>query len=108
MSVDYKVKYTQQLQFIKDNYATFAVPYNGEYNNHGAGAATKGRVAWSHQLTKKEAAKVTIKHVGVMTRENKTPKIALKNFNFYEKKAIDILYNQKHKYADIKIGRAHV
>ena len=34
-----------------------------EYNNHGAGAATKGRVAWSHQLTKKEAAKVTIKNV---------------------------------------------
>ncbi len=34
-----------------------------EYNNHGAGAATKGRVAWSRQLTKKEAAKVTIKNV---------------------------------------------
>ena len=28
-----------------------------EYNNHGAGAATKARVAWSRQLTKKEAAK---------------------------------------------------
>ena len=34
-----------------------------EYNNHGAGAATKARVAWSRQLTKKEAAKVTIKNV---------------------------------------------
>ena len=34
-----------------------------EYKNHGPGAATKGRVAWSHQLTKKEAAKVTIKNV---------------------------------------------
>ena len=33
LSVDYKVKYTQQLQVIKDNYATFAVPYNGEDNN---------------------------------------------------------------------------
>ena len=33
LSVDYKVKYTQQLQAIKDNYATFAVPYNGEDNN---------------------------------------------------------------------------
>ena len=33
LSVDYKVKYTQQLQIIKDNYATFAVPYNGEDNN---------------------------------------------------------------------------
>ena len=42
-----------------------------------------------------EMFKITIKHVGVMTRENKTPKIALKNFNFYEKNAIDILYNQK-------------
>ena len=30
---DYKGKYTQQLQVIKDNYATFAVPYNGEDNN---------------------------------------------------------------------------
>ncbi|WP_417090666.1 toxin C-terminal domain-containing protein, partial [Leyella stercorea] len=33
LSVDYKGKYTQQLQAIKDNYATFAVPYNGEDNN---------------------------------------------------------------------------
>lgn len=33
LSVDYKVKYTQQLQVIKDNYATFAVPYNGEDKN---------------------------------------------------------------------------
>lgn len=33
LSVDYKEKYTQQLQDIKDNYATFAVPYNGEDNN---------------------------------------------------------------------------
>ena len=33
LSVDYKVKYTQQLQVIKDNYETFAVPYNGEDNN---------------------------------------------------------------------------
>ena len=33
LSVDYKVKYTQQLQVIKDNYTTFAVPYNGEDNN---------------------------------------------------------------------------
>ena len=33
LSVDYKVKYTQQLQVIKDNYATSAVPYNGEDNN---------------------------------------------------------------------------
>ena len=30
-----------------------------EYNNHGAGASTKGRAPWSHQLTKEEAAKVT-------------------------------------------------
>ena len=33
LSVDYKGKYTQQLQVIKDNYTTFAVPYNGEDNN---------------------------------------------------------------------------
>jgi len=33
LSVDYKGKYTQQLQVIKDNYATFAVLYNGEDNN---------------------------------------------------------------------------
>ena len=30
LSVDYKQKYAGQLQVIKDNYATFAVPYNGE------------------------------------------------------------------------------
>ena len=33
LSVDYKEKYAGQLQVIKDNYATFAVPYNGEDNN---------------------------------------------------------------------------
>ena len=33
MSVDYKVKYAGQLQAIKDYYATFAAPYNGEDNN---------------------------------------------------------------------------
>ena len=33
LSVDYKGKYTGQLQVIKDTYATFAVPYNGEDNN---------------------------------------------------------------------------
>ena len=30
-----------------------------EYNNHGEGAQTKERVAWSRQLTKKEAALIT-------------------------------------------------
>ncbi len=34
-----------------------------EYNNSGAGAAPKKRVAWSRQLTKKEAAQVTIENV---------------------------------------------
>ena len=33
LSVDYKQKYAGQLQVIKDNYATFAVPYKGEDNN---------------------------------------------------------------------------
>ena len=30
-----------------------------EYNNHGAGAQPQQRVAWSHQLTKKEALQIT-------------------------------------------------
>ena len=30
-----------------------------EYNNHGAGAQPQQRVAWSHQLTKKEAQQIT-------------------------------------------------
>ena len=34
-----------------------------EYNNSGAGASTKGRAPWSKQLTKKEAAKVTLENV---------------------------------------------
>ena len=29
VNVDYDVKYSQQLQAIKENYATFGVPYNG-------------------------------------------------------------------------------
>ena len=34
-----------------------------EYGNTGAGASTKGRATWSKQLTKKEAAKITITNV---------------------------------------------
>ena len=35
----------------------------GEYKNKGKGADTEGRVAWSHQLSRKEASKYDIKHV---------------------------------------------
>lgn len=34
-----------------------------EYDNHGEGAATKERAAWTRQLTKKEAVKVTLENV---------------------------------------------
>jgi len=34
-----------------------------EYNNRGEGAATANRATWSKQLTKKEAAKITIENV---------------------------------------------
>lgn len=34
-----------------------------EYNNRGAGASPKTRVAWSRQLSKKEAAQVTLQNV---------------------------------------------
>lgn len=34
-----------------------------EYDNHGEGAATKERPAWTRQLTRKEAAKVTLENV---------------------------------------------
>ena len=33
VTVDYKGKYASQQQVIKDNYAAFDVPYNGEDNN---------------------------------------------------------------------------
>ena len=33
VSVDYKGKYASQQQVVKDNYATFNIPYNGEDNN---------------------------------------------------------------------------
>ena len=33
VTVDYDVKYSQQLQAIKNNYATFGVPYNGTDND---------------------------------------------------------------------------
>lgn len=35
----------------------------GEYKNKGKGADTEGRVAWSHQLSRKEASKYDIEHV---------------------------------------------
>ncbi len=34
-----------------------------EYNNRGEGAATEGRVGWSHQLTKKETQQITLERV---------------------------------------------
>ena len=34
-----------------------------EYDNYGEGAATKGRVNWSRQLTKKEAQAITLERV---------------------------------------------
>lgn len=34
-----------------------------EYNNHGEGASTRQRVAWSKQLTKREAEKITLEKV---------------------------------------------
>jgi pectinesterase len=34
-----------------------------EYNNTGAGAKTSNRVGWCRQLTKKEAAKITLSEV---------------------------------------------
>ena len=34
-----------------------------EYNNRGEGAATSKRCGWSKQLTKKEAAKITLEEV---------------------------------------------
>lgn len=34
-----------------------------EYNNTGAGASTKNRVSWARQLTKKEAANITLDNV---------------------------------------------
>ncbi|WP_255510515.1 pectinesterase family protein [Flavobacterium sp. GSA192] len=37
--------------------------FYAEYNNKGKGAKTDKRVAWSHQLTKKEAAKYTLKNI---------------------------------------------
>ncbi|KQT16129.1 pectin esterase [Chryseobacterium sp. Leaf404] len=37
--------------------------YYAEYNNKGEGGNTSQRVAWSHQLTKKEAKRYTIKNI---------------------------------------------
>ena len=37
VSIDYKTKYASQQQVIKDNYAAFDVPYNGEDNNDSVG-----------------------------------------------------------------------
>ena len=34
-----------------------------EYGNHGPGASTKARAPWTHQLSKKEAARITIANV---------------------------------------------
>ena len=45
--------------------------------------------------------KASHSYVRNITREHDIPKIALKGFNFYEKTAVDSLYNKKMKYADI-------
>jgi pectinesterase len=43
-----------------------------EYNNRGEGAATGQRVAWSRQLTRKEAQQITRERVFSLT-DNWTP-----------------------------------
>lgn len=45
--------------------------------------------------------KCSLSHVWNLTRENKIVKITLNRFNFYEKQAIDELYNRKNHFADI-------
>ena len=40
-----------------------------EYNNHGEGAKTDGRVGWSRQLTKKDAQQITMERVFSQKRE---------------------------------------
>ncbi|MGN1264019.1 MAG: pectinesterase family protein [Prevotella sp.] len=47
-----------QWQKGRENTARYA-----EYNNTGEGSQTSGRAAWSRQLTKKEAAKVTMQEI---------------------------------------------
>jgi pectinesterase len=37
--------------------------FYAEYNNKGKGAKSNKRVAWSHQLSKAEAAKYTLKNI---------------------------------------------
>ncbi len=45
------------------NPANEKTAYYAEYNSTGAGANPSGRVNWSHQLTKKEAKKYTMKNI---------------------------------------------
>ena len=40
-----------------------------EYNNIGEGASVKERVKWSHQLTKKEAAEITVENLFMQERD---------------------------------------
>ena len=40
-----------------------------EYQNRGEGASTSGRVAWSRQLTKKEAQLITPQRVFTLQSE---------------------------------------
>lgn len=45
------------------NAANEKTAYYAEYDNHGEGASTSGRVSWSHQLTPEEAKQYTINNV---------------------------------------------
>jgi pectinesterase len=41
----------------------FKTAFFGEYGNTGPGSIVSGRVNWSHQLTKKQASKYTVKNI---------------------------------------------
>ena len=59
---DHRQQYPQRPRY-NNNYGERQQGYRPRYNNDGEGSDTSSRVAWSKQLTKKEAKQITIEEV---------------------------------------------
>lgn len=88
---DGKIKFPTQSVVVPKSTPAHPVDYTPE--------APEGHYS-TEEVSKKYA--LTPKHVHTLCRQHKVPTIKIKSFNFYEKTAIDALFESKNQYNDVK------
>lgn len=88
---DGKIKFPTQSVVVPKSTPAHPVDYTPE--------APEGHYS-TEEVSKKYA--LTPKHVHNLCRQHKVPTIKIKSFNFYEKTAIDALFESKNQYEDVK------